>query len=109
MIALVVPDLPPNGGPVSRCSGFFLQDGGGLLGPREGKRSPPEYPFIMDETVDRCPEATCNSAPQRDREDQRCYYHAKIWDGLIEREPRKKGGAPREFLDAGRGRLMQIQ
>ena len=52
---------------------------------------------------DGCPEATCNSAPQRDREDGRCYYHAKIWDGLIEREARKKGGAPREFLDAGGG------
>jgi hypothetical protein len=57
---------------------------------------------------DRCPEATCTSEPQRDREDGRCYYHGKIWDGLIERMPRKKGGAPREFLDAGGGRLVQI-
>jgi hypothetical protein len=57
----------------------------------------------------RCPEATCTAAAQRDREDRRCYYHAKIWDGLIERQPRKKGGAPREFLDAGGGRLVQIQ
>jgi hypothetical protein len=58
---------------------------------------------------DRCPEATCRSEPQRDRQDRRCYYHGKIWDGLIERMPRKKGGAPREFLDAGGGRLVQIQ
>ena len=61
------------------------------------------------ESEDRCPEATCTAAPQRDREDRRCYYHAKIWDGLIERQPRKKGGAPREFLDAGGGKLVQIQ
>jgi hypothetical protein len=62
----------------------------------------------MDETGERCPEATCTAPPQRDREDLRCYYHAKIWDGLIERAPRKKGGSPREFLDAGGGRLVQI-
>jgi hypothetical protein len=63
----------------------------------------------MDETRERCPEATCTAAPQHDREDRRCYYHAKIWDGLIERQPRKKGGAPREFLDVGGGRIVQIR
>jgi hypothetical protein len=56
----------------------------------------------------RCPEARCVSQPQRDREDSRCYYHAKLWDGLIERDARTKVGRPREFLDAGDGRLMQI-
>ena len=55
-----------------------------------------------------CPEATCRAEPQRDREDGRCYYPAKIWDGLIERNPRGKGGAPREFVDAGGGKLIQI-
>lgn len=63
----------------------------------------------FSESDRRCPEATCTAAPQLEREDRRCYYHAKIWDGLIERQPRKKGGAPREFLDAGGGRLVQIQ
>jgi hypothetical protein len=59
-------------------------------------------------TDDRCPEARCASQPQRDREDLRCYYHAKLWDGLIERMARTMAGAPREFLDAGGGRLQQI-
>ncbi len=64
---------------------------------------------LGSESDRRCPEATCTAAPQFEREDRRCYYHAKIWDGLIERQPRKKGGAPREFLDAGGGKLVQIQ
>jgi hypothetical protein len=60
-------------------------------------------------TGEGCSEATCRSEPQCDREDGRCYYHGKIWDGLIERVARKAGGAPREFLDAGGGRLVQIR
>jgi hypothetical protein len=81
----------------------------GSMEQRPSERPPAGYPCTMDESDNRCPEATCTAAPQRDREDRRCYYHAKIWDGLIERQPRKKGGAPREFLDAGGGKLVQIQ
>ena len=37
---------------------------------------------------DRCVEGNCPNPVVIQRDDGRCYYHGKVWDGLTERPPR---------------------
>jgi hypothetical protein len=67
---------------------------------------PAYYPGTVSE--DRCVEGNCPNPVVVLRDDGRCYYHGKVWDGLTERPPRRGTDRPRDFLDVGGGRIVEL-
>ena len=56
-----------------------------------------------------CPEGRCTNPVVVEREDGRCYFHGKVQDALMDRPERKGGGGrPREYVDVGGGRLVEV-
>jgi hypothetical protein len=53
-------------------------------------------------------EGRCTNPVVVRRDDGRCYYHGKVYDGLTERTPRRPSERPRDFLDVGGGRIVEI-
>ena len=57
---------------------------------------------------DRCIEGNCPNPVVVLRDDGRCYYHGKVWDGLAERPARRGTNRPRDFLDVGGGKIVEL-
>ncbi|MGZ4152774.1 MAG: hypothetical protein ACXVP3_10035 [Actinomycetota bacterium] len=55
-----------------------------------------------------CVEGRCTNPVVVRRDDGRCYYHGKVYDGLTERTPRRASERSRDFLDVGGGRIVEI-
>ena len=47
--------------------------------------------------------------PALSRDDGRCYLCGKIWDGLVERPPRKRSDRPRTFIADSGDRLLRVK
>jgi hypothetical protein len=63
---------------------------------------------VNDEHRDHCIEGNCLNPVVVMRDDGRCYYHGKVFDGLAERPARRGTDRPRDFLDVGGGRIVEL-